>query len=143
MIAYLILAAAQGVTFSNTVPPPPAPSLVLPPQSIPPGAIKATGLLTGPRERIPAQRYLSPGGDDYPAAAIGSHVEGPVRFTLTIDPSGRVVGCSIVHSSGSAVLDAATCNIMRRRARFTPAMDTNGNPVAGTITQDIIWKAPR
>jgi hypothetical protein len=36
----------------------------------------------------------------------------------------------------------ATCNIMRRRARYRPAMDSNGNPVAGTIVQQIEWKAP-
>jgi protein TonB len=141
MIAYLILAAAQGVTFTNTVPPPAAPPLVLPPQSLPPGAIQATGIMTGPRERGSAQSYISP--DDYPAAALGSRAEGPVRFTLTIDPGGRVVGCTIVRSSGSATLDAATCGIMHRRARFTPAMDSNGNPVTGTIIQEIVWKLPR
>jgi periplasmic protein TonB len=145
--AYLILAAAQapapGVTFSNTVPPPAAPALVLPPHSVPPAAIQATGTLTGPREQIPPQRYFSPAGDDYPAAAEGTGAHGTVRFTLTIDPSGRVVGCTIVHSSGSAVLDEATCKIMTRRARYTPAMDSNGQPVAGTITQDVVWKAPR
>lgn len=145
-IAYLILAAVQapavGITFTNTVPPQ-APPMVLPPQSVPPAAIPAPGMLRGPQEHIPPQRYFSPAGDDYPAAAEGTGAQGTVRFTLTIDPSGRVVGCTIVHSSGSAVLDAATCNIMHRRARYTPAMDSNGNPVAGTITQDVVWKAPR
>ena len=141
-IAYLILAAAQGVTFSNSVPPQ-APPLVLPPQSLPPGAIQATGTLSGPRQKMPAQRFISPGGEDYPAAAIGSGAEGTVRFTLTVDPNGGVVGCSIVHSSGSSVLDQATCRLMMRRARFTPALDSNGNPVAGTITQDVVWKSPR
>ena len=63
-------------------------------------------------------------------------------FVLTIDPSGRVIGCNITQSSGSPVLDAATCNIMRRRARYTPAMDSNGNPTAGTIEQQIEWNVP-
>ncbi len=140
MIPYLIFAALQGVAFSNS---PVPPAIVLPPQSVPPAAIQAIGTLSGPRKRIPAQSYISLGGEDYPVAALGARAEGTVRFTLTVDPGGRVVGCTVVHSSGSSVLDQATCNIMRRRARYTPAMDSNGNPVAGTITEAIVWKYPR
>ena len=105
MIVYLILAAAQGVTFSNTVPPQPGPVPVLPPQSLAPGAMQATGILAGPRERIPAPQYFS--RDDYPFDAHGA--QGAVRFILTIDPTGRVVGCSI----GSR---AAPQSLMQRRA---------------------------
>ena len=43
---------------------------------------------------------------------------------------------------GSAVLDDATCRIMQRRARYTPAMDDNGSPTTGTIEQEITWKVP-
>jgi hypothetical protein len=31
---------------------------------------------------------------------------------------------------------------MRRRARFTPAMDSNGNPAAGTVDDQIAWHLP-
>jgi protein TonB len=138
MFALFLLFAAvpPGIAVTNTAPPP----VVLPPQSLPPAAIQPPVVLQGPQERGSTQSYISP--DDYPAAALGSGAQGIVRFTLTIDPSGRVVGCNITHSSGSSVLDMATCQIMRRRARYTPARDSNGNPVAGTIEQQVEWKAP-
>lgn len=130
-LAFFVLAAMQT----------PAPPLVLPPQSVPPAAMLPSGqLVRGPRETGPASRYVS--RDDYPAAAVGTRAQGLVRFTLTIDPGGRVIGCVITQSSGSSVLDSATCNIMRRRARYAPAMDANGNPVAGTIDQQLAWKLP-
>jgi periplasmic protein TonB len=81
--------------------------------------------------------------DDYPAEAVRNHWEGVVRAQLSIDPEGRVVGCSIIQSSGHKVLDDATCNIIMRRARFTPALDQNCNPVPDTfITPPITWRLP-
>lgn len=134
IIAAAAQAPAPGIAISNTAPP----AVVLPPQSLPPAAMQAPKILAGPEERMPASRYVSP--LDYPAEAAGA--EGSVGFTLTIDPSGRVIGCAIARSSGSPALDAATCGIMQRRARYTPARDSNGNPVAGTIEQSIEWKGP-
>ena len=140
-VAFLIFAAAAvppNVTFSNSAPPQ---SMVLPPQSVPPAAIQPPAhVLRDPQERLPASRYFS--RDDYPAAAVATRAQGIVRFTVTIGPDGRVIGCTINQSSGSSELDRATCNIMRRRARYTPAMDSSGNPVAGTIDQQVVWKLP-
>jgi protein TonB len=79
--------------------------------------------------------------DDYPASAQSSGAEGTVRASLTIGPDGRVTGCNITQSSGNGALDSATCNILRRRAKFTPARDSNGNPTSDTIaTPSIIWR---
>ena len=138
-IAYLLFAAAaQGAAVSNS---PVPPATVIPPQSVPPAAMQPPGqMIRGPQERGTAQSYFST--DDYPAAARGSSAQGKVSFMLTIDPSGRVVGCVITRSSGSGVLDAATCRIMQRRARYTPATDATGMPTSGTIEQEMVWKRP-
>lgn len=72
--------------------------------------------------------------DDYPASAVAAEAQGTARATLTISPTGQVVGCSLVQSTGNGALDAATCNILRRRAKFTPARDSNGQPTVDTIT---------
>jgi protein TonB len=53
-----------------------------------------------------------------------------------------VADCSITQSSGSTALDTATCNIIRRRARYTPAKDQAGNPIAGTDSARIRWELP-
>ncbi len=72
--------------------------------------------------------------DDYPASAAAAGAEGTAQAQLTIDSGGRVVGCSLIRSTGNSALDSATCNILRRRAKFTPARDSNGNPTTDTVT---------
>ena len=77
--------------------------------------------------------------DDYPAAALRAEEQGRVGYRLTIGIDGRVAECLVVSSSGSAALDAATCRIMRARARFVLARDTAGDPVPDTRAGHIDW----
>jgi len=79
--------------------------------------------------------------DDYPAQARGTGAHGKVAVRLTVDATGRVIGCAIRQSSGSAVLDQATCNILRRRARYGPGLDGRGQPAVGEVEEEIVWKA--
>jgi len=144
--AFLLVAqAAPGAMITNTPTIPTTVSVPTAPQVPGATALPAIGaapvhMVRGPQERGTTQSYISP--DDYPAAARGTRAHGVVGFTLTINTDGRVIGCTITRSSGSPVLDAATCRIIQRRARYTPAMDSNGNPVIGTIAQQIEWRAP-
>ena len=79
--------------------------------------------------------------DDYPASAQSAGAEGSAQAQLTIGTDGRVVGCSLVRSTGNGALDSATCNILRRRAKFTPARDSSGNPTTDTYTTPtIVWR---
>jgi TonB family protein len=78
--------------------------------------------------------------DDYPLAAISKGEEGSVKAELVISPAGRVDGCRILESSNSAALDVATCTIMQRRARYTPARDNIGRPIEDRQTVKIHWK---
>ena len=78
--------------------------------------------------------------DDYPAQARGTGAHGKVVARLTVDASGRVIKCDIRQSSGSAVLDEATCNILRRRSRYGPGLDQRGQPLVGTVDEEIDWK---
>jgi periplasmic protein TonB len=79
--------------------------------------------------------------DDYPAAAQAAEAQGTAQATLTISPSGQVVGCNLIRSTGNSALDSATCNILRRRAKFTPARDSNGQPTSDTVeTPPIRWQ---
>jgi protein TonB len=79
-------------------------------------------------------------GDDYPTDALRNEEQGKVTAKLSIDRRGHVSKCEIISSSGSASLDRATCSILARRARFTPARDVNGKPVPDTFTQSIVWQ---
>ena len=66
-----------------------------------------------------AQEWI--GQADYPASVLQQRREGIVEVELTFDNSGRVVGCDIRRSSGTALLDATTCRLLVRRARATAA----------------------
>ena len=79
--------------------------------------------------------------DDYPASAQAAGAEGTAQASLTIGTDGRVVGCNLIRSTGNGALDSATCNILRRRAKFTPARDSNGNATTDTYTTPpITWR---
>lgn len=80
--------------------------------------------------------------EDYPQSAIRNEEQGTTAVSLTIGPDGRVSGCNITTSSGSNALDQATCNVIKRRARFTAAKDQNGQPTTGSFSQRIRWVLP-
>ena len=79
---------------------------------------------------------------DYPRAAIRRGEQGDVGFRLVVAPDGRVTRCDVTASSGSAALDRATCRIVAGRARFTPARDAAGNPVADVVASRVHWALP-
>jgi protein TonB len=122
-----------------TAPPPPQiPPVVMAPPAPPPPP--------PPRKVVSAQSAKGDlrtlfSEDDYPASAQSAGAEGTVVASITIGPDGRVAGCNVTRSSGNSALDSTTCNIIRRRAKFTPARDSNGNPVSDTIsTPPIRWQ---
>ncbi len=80
--------------------------------------------------------------DDYSPRWVREEMAGTARFTLAIDASGKVTGCTVTRSTGHAPLDAATCNLVTKRARFDAARDGSGKPVAGSYTGTITWKIP-
>lgn len=129
-------------------PPPPPIQTVTAPPVIPPVAVAPPPPAPPPPPRKVQSAQSARGdlrslfsSDDYPASAQAAGAEGTVRASLTISPDGRVVGCNITQSSGNTSLDSATCNILRRRAKFTPARDSNGNPTTDTVsTPSIVWR---
>jgi protein TonB len=79
--------------------------------------------------------------DDYPASAAAENATGTAVARLSIGPDGRVTACDLIRSTGNSALDSATCSILRRRAKFTPARDSNGNPTSDVITTPpITWQ---
>lgn len=81
--------------------------------------------------------------NDYPSRALNQGREGTTGFRVTIGTDGKVTDCQITSSSGHADLDAATCSNVKRRARFEPAVDSNGNPTTGSYSNRVTWKIPK
>jgi len=77
---------------------------------------------------------------DYPRTARMDRREGRVETEISIDARGRPSGCAVVGSSGSRDLDQATCNLIMRRFRFSPARDRTGRAVTGIVSYDQEWR---
>ncbi len=90
----------------------------------------------------PAQANLSAyfSDDDYPVTARFNEEEGTVGVVLYVSATGGVEGCYVAESSDSSSLDEETCRIIRRRARFTPALLSSGRPVADFLAVRIRWE---
>lgn len=80
--------------------------------------------------------------DDYRSNWIRQEMTGKARFRLEIAADGRVTNCIITGSSGHSQLDAATCALVSKRAKFQPARGNGGEPVAGTYSNAIDWQLP-
>lgn len=151
----------------TTLPPIPVPSDPWPttlgndnPVSTLPGTGETTGPVTGPSDFPlpgpgPSASPFDPVGavprgnpgrwvtnDDYRPRWVRENLTGAARFTLAIDASGKVTDCTITRSTGHAVLDEATCQLLRKRARFDAARDGSGKPVAGSYSSTITWRIP-
>lgn len=81
--------------------------------------------------------------EDYPGSAQRANEEGTTAIRVQIDGEGKVTTCAVTSSSGSAALDDATCKLYQRRARFNPAKDAAGNPIATTYSDRVRWQLPR
>jgi protein TonB len=122
-------------TVTQVTPPPYIPPVAPAPPPPPPPPRKVESA----RARGDVRSLFS--SDDYPASAQSAGAEGSAQAQLTIGTDGRVVGCSLIRSTGNGALDSATCNILRRRAKFTPARDSSGNATTDTYTTPtIVWR---
>lgn len=130
------VAPPPQVTYTSP-PTPPAPVAAPPPPPPPPPPPRT---VEPARARANLASYVS--NDDYPASAIRAEEQGTTRFRLTVGGNGRVTDCQVTGSSGSSSLDSTTCRLMRSRARFSPATDSNGNPTTDTVSGAIRWVLP-
>lgn len=99
-----------------------------------------------PFDPVDARPRNNPGrwvlDNDYRSSWLRQGLSGSARFTLAIDAAGKVNNCTITRSTGHDVLDAATCELVTKRARFDAARDGTGKPVAGKFSGSITWNIP-
>ena len=132
-----VTTAAPVIETVREAPPPPPPIVIAPPAAPPPPRIT-------PKRAVPKG---NPGNwattNDYPSRALREEREGVTGFRVTVGPDGRVTDCSVTSSSGHGDLDAAACDNIRRRARFTPATDGEGQPTTDTYSNRVRWVIPK
>lgn len=62
-----------------------------------------------------------------------------VQFRVTVTPQGKPQDCQVEVSSGDLKIDALTCALVKRRARFRAATDVDGKAAYGVYRAFITW----
>jgi TonB family protein len=124
------------------VPPkPPAPPVEVPASvTAAPDVAPVAGLTARARPQFDPTLWFT--NDDYPAAALRAEQEARVGLLLDIASDGRVDTCSTLSSGGVELLANASCRMLIRRARFTPALGKDGKPAPDRWSVSIDWKVP-
>ena len=79
---------------------------------------------------------------DYPTDALRKSEQGLVRVRVRVGADGRASNCTVTHPIGSTSLEATTCAVILHRARYKPALDHEGHPMASLDTAEISWMIP-
>ena len=87
-----------------------------------------------------AERWIQE--SDYPDEARRHGQQGKVYYLALVDRNGKVDRCEIENSSSSETLDNATCSLIKERAVFEPARNSEGKPVYFRFHSSITWSLP-
>jgi len=79
---------------------------------------------------------------DYPPEAVRRRMEGQVGVHLSVSPDGRVTQCAVTRPSGSALLDARTCEVARARMRFSMIHDAAVADAPTVVDGFVRWALP-
>lgn len=70
---------------------------------------------------------------------VGS--DSATKMEISVDAKGKVTGCVVVESSGSADLDEKACNLIIEKAKFGPRIDPQLKmPIAYSFFQRVVWR---
>jgi hypothetical protein len=94
-----------------------------------------------------AQPASNPGNwlnsGDYPSDELEAREGGLVRFLLTVNEKGKAVGCHVIGGEHSQQFNDIVCHSLLERARFKPALDDDGNPVASHWSSSAKFVPPK
>ncbi|WP_373488341.1 energy transducer TonB [Blastomonas sp.] len=80
---------------------------------------------------------------DYPASAVTNGNNGLVAFRLDVDTSGKPTKCHIQQTLNPDLFQRAVCATVMKRAKFLPALDAAGQPVASYWANTVRFEVPR
>ncbi|HEY6817645.1 MAG TPA: TonB family protein [Croceibacterium sp.] len=103
----------------------------------PGGAGSGTGVGTA----LPPRRLAGAlTNEDYRRTRPPRGAAGTVVVSYRVRSDGAVDRCSVLRTSGYAVLDEATCRLIEQRFRFDPARDAAGRAIDWEVRTDYTWR---
>jgi periplasmic protein TonB len=76
---------------------------------------------------------------DYPFEALLRGNNGIVHFRLDVAENGDVSGCQIQAASRPADFATATCKALTSRAKFSPAINQQGQAIRSYYVNTVRW----
>lgn len=76
---------------------------------------------------------------DYPAQMVRKGLEGYLRIRLAVSAEGQPTACHLQSPLNDEVFNRTACQTLMQRARFSPALDANGQPIASFFLQSIVY----
>jgi hypothetical protein len=102
--------------------------------------VEAQRTLTSPASPLTSQvTWLK--ASDYPIEAWQSGASAVVNFRLMVDATGTPTDCALQASTAGEAFRELTCRLLLKRARFTPARDSAGKPIASYFISAVQWLA--
>lgn len=99
--------------------------------------VEQEALAIGPKPKSNPGLWLS--SSDYPQEALAAGHQAIVRFRLMIDASGKVTNCAVQSAIAKGNFGKISCDLLTRRARFEPALTTNGLAKASYYVGKVKW----
>jgi hypothetical protein len=78
--------------------------------------------------------------EDVPLELIHDGEWRRVGVRVTVEPTGKIQSCRTEFSSGVPKLDIYTCAIIDRRARFSPQVTPDGQPVFSVVRANVTYR---
>ena len=94
-------------------------------------------LTRGPTPTGNPRNWAQP--SDYPTSALFGGHSGLVQFRLDVGTDGLPYGCRILYRTNPDEFADLSCQLLMRRARFTPALDAHGKPIKWFYMNRILW----
>jgi hypothetical protein len=79
---------------------------------------------------------------DYPTEALRAGQSAFINFRVMVDASGKPVSCHVQAITIGDSFREITCKSIMRRARFSPALNASGKPVASWYENSVRWITP-
>ena len=95
------------------------------------------GLRSGPKPKTSPSTWLR--SADYPNNSWHNGHNGLVRFRLDVDPSGMPSDCRVLYRTNPDEFADLTCQLLLKRARFAPALDSANKPVKTFYINEVRW----
>jgi hypothetical protein len=79
---------------------------------------------------------------DYPVAMLNQGQPALVEFRMDVDEKGAATGCHIQATTRPKAFDDAVCKSLLRRAKFTPALDAQQQPIKSYWKSSVRFQIP-